>query len=66
MRSNESLVAVDLFGHRIGLKEHRCTDQMRSCIDLFEETGSWRSGQPPEELDLRTVIDECLFVEMVS
>src|SRR5271165_1302051 len=39
---------------------------MRSRIGLFEETGIRRSGQPPEELDLRTVIDECFFVEMVS
>ena len=39
---------------------------MRSCIGLFEETGICRSGQPPEELDLRTVIDECFFVEMAS
>jgi hypothetical protein len=39
---------------------------MRSRLGLFEKTCLCRGGQPPEELNLRTVIDECFFVERVS
>jgi len=39
---------------------------MRSRIGLFEETCICRGGQPPEELNLTTVIDERFFVERVS
>jgi hypothetical protein len=60
------LTFIDLFGHRIWLAEDRCTNEMRSRIGLFEKTCLCRSGQPPEELNLRTLIDECFFVERVS
>jgi hypothetical protein len=39
---------------------------MRSSIGLFEKTCICRGGQSREELNLRTVIDECFFVERVS
>src|SRR5208282_6454073 len=39
---------------------------MRSCIGLFEEKCLCCIGQSPEELDLRTVIDECFFVESLA
>jgi hypothetical protein len=60
------LAFIHLFGHPVCFAEDRCTNQMRCRIGLFEETGICRSSQPPEELNLRTVIDERFVAERVS
>src|ERR1700726_2873499 len=39
---------------------------MRTRIGLFDETDICRGRQPPEELNLRTPIDERLLVKRVS